>query len=68
MDQMLISEEDVYAVLEFSEKNNLTVLNTETGVLTGHLQIGIITYWVQYRKQDGFLEVINVYCHKAQVE
>lgn len=68
MDQMLISEEDVYAVLEFSEKNNVTVLNTETGVLTGHLQIGIITYWVQYRKQDGFLEVINVYCHKAQVE
>jgi hypothetical protein len=67
MDQMHISEEDVYEVLGFCENNNQTVLNTETGILSGHLQIGMITYWVQYKRQDGFLGVLNVYCHKVQL-
>jgi Fe-S oxidoreductase len=67
MDRLHISEEDVYDVVEYCEKNNETVLDTETGVLTGHLRLGIITYWVQYKKEAGNIEVVNVYCHRITV-
>lgn len=67
MDRLHISEEDVYDVVEFCEQNNETVLDSETGILTGHLRIGIITYWVQYRKKRDVLEIVNVYCHRIKV-
>jgi len=66
MDKFHISEEDVYEVVEHCEQTNETVLDTETGILTGHLQIGIITYWVQYKKAAGALTVTNVYSHRLK--
>ncbi len=67
MDKLHISEEDVYDAVDYCEKNNETALNTETGILTGHLRIGIITYWVQYKKESGKIEIVNVYCHRLKV-
>lgn len=67
MERLHISEEDVYDVVEHCEQDNETVLDTETGILTGHLRIGIITYWVQYRKAASGIEVVNVYCHRVRV-
>jgi Fe-S oxidoreductase len=67
MDKLHISEEDVYGVVDYCEQNKETVLNKETGILTGHLQIGIITYWVQYKKESDKIEILNVYCHRLKV-
>ena len=67
MDKLHISEEDVYDVVEHCEQNNETVLDADTGILTGHARLGIITYWVQYKKESDKIEVTNVYCHRIQV-
>ncbi len=67
MDRLHISEEDVYEVAEHCEKNNEAVLDEESSVLSGHMQIGIITYWIQYKRHDGYLELINVYSHRIQI-
>lgn len=67
MDRLHISEEDVYDVAEYCEKNNEKILDGETGIYTGHLQIGIITYWIQYKRTDNLLEIINVYNHRIQI-
>jgi hypothetical protein len=67
MDRLHISEEDVYEVVEHCEQNNETVVDTDTGILTGHLRIGIITYWVQYKKERNKIAVTNVYCHRIKV-
>lgn len=67
MDKMHISEEDVYEVVEFCEQHNQTVLNKETHILTGHLQIGIITYWVQFKREEEYINIHNVYCHRLQL-
>ncbi|MGI6492070.1 MAG: hypothetical protein ACOX0T_06625 [Pelotomaculum sp.] len=67
MDKLHISEEDIYEVVEYCEQNNATVLDTETGIHTGYLQIGIITYWVQYRKDAGAINLVNVYSHRLQI-
>ena len=67
MDRLHISEEDVYDVVDYCEQNNETVFDRSTGILTGHLRLGIITYWVQYKKEYDKIEIINVYCHRIQV-
>jgi len=67
MDSLHISEEDVYEVVEHCIKNEEEVLDTKTGIYTGHRQIGIFTYWVQYKKNDGDFEVLNVYVHRLQL-
>lgn len=67
MDRLHISEEDVYDVAEYCEKNNEKIIDIETGIYTGHLQIGIITYWIQYKKNYDYSEVINVYSHRIQL-
>ncbi len=67
MDRLHISEEDVYQVAEYCEQNNETVFDDETGIHTGHLQIGIITYWIQYIKHEDYLELINVYSHRIMI-
>jgi Fe-S oxidoreductase len=67
MDRLHVSEEDVYDVVEHCEQSNETVFDPETGLLTGHLQIGIITCWVQYRKESDRVNVVNIYCHRIKV-
>jgi Fe-S oxidoreductase len=67
MDRLHISEEDVYEVVEYCEQNNETVFDPETSILTGHLRIGIITYWVQYKKGSDKIDIVNVYCHRITV-
>ena len=67
MDRLHISEEDVYQVAEHCQESNKTIYNKETKIYTGHLQIGIITYWIQYKKHDEFLEITNVYSHRIMI-
>lgn len=67
MDRLHISREDVYEVADYCEKNNETVLDTKTKIFTGHLQLGVITYWIQYKKTENNLEIVNVYSHRIQI-
>jgi Fe-S oxidoreductase len=64
----LILEEDIGAVIEECEKSGRKLLRADTNHFTGHLQRGIITYWVEYEpREDGF-EVFNAYCHRMTIQ
>jgi hypothetical protein len=64
----LILEEDIGAVIEECERTGRKLLHTGTNRFTGHLQRGIITYWVEYEpREDGF-EVFNAYCHRMMAQ
>lgn len=67
MDRLHISEEDVYEVAKHCEENNETVFDNEINIYTGHMQLGIITYWIQYMKHEEYLELINVYSHRIMI-
>jgi Fe-S oxidoreductase len=63
-----ILEEDIGAVIEECEKTGRKVVNRETNRLTGHLQRGIITYWVEYEPREEGYEVFNAYCHRMMIQ
>lgn len=71
----LILEQDVMAVVEYCEESGSKVLDVESGHIFGYKQIGHFTYWVEYRPgQEGFdsnrtsrFELINAYCHRMNI-
>jgi Fe-S oxidoreductase len=63
-----ILEEDIGAVIEECEKTGRKLVNRETNHLTGHLQRGIITYWVEYEPREEGFEVFNAYCHRMMIQ
>jgi ferredoxin len=64
----LILDEDISAVIEHCEGTGNKLVNPETRHLTGHLQRGIITYWVEYEPQEEGFEVFNAYCHRMMIQ
>jgi Fe-S oxidoreductase len=67
MDKLLILEEDVKETLKHCENSNQKVLDQVSGQYSGHLQIGIITYWVTYSKSDDGYILHNVYSHRMSI-
>ena len=66
-----IFEHEIAEVIEFCQRTGRTVVNTETGTLTGYKQIGNMTYWVEYKQVAAsrtFFEVVNAYSHRLQIE
>ena len=68
MDKMLILEEEVKAVVEHCENSGQKLFDPKIGCTIGHLQIGIITYWVTYTKNDSGITLNNVYSHRMTIE
>lgn len=68
MNDHLILEEDVIAVIEHCETTGNALHNKNTGEYTGHLSEGVITYWVTYKKTNSGYELINVYSHRMKIE
>lgn len=64
-----IFEDEVAETIDFLERTGRTVLNGETGTLTGYLQIGHATYWVEYLPLgDRHFKVVNAYSHRIKIE
>jgi Fe-S oxidoreductase len=69
LNKELILETDVYTVIEHCEQSGWKLLNPDSGTFAGHMQIGEMTYWVEYRvKQEHGFELINAYCHRMKIE
>lgn len=69
LNKELILENDIYNVIENCEQSGRKVYDPEAGTFSGHLQIGKMTYWVEYRvKQEYAFELINAYCHRMKIE
>jgi len=65
----MILETEVETVIEHCERNGRKVLDPETGHFSGHLQLGKITYWVEYTPLgDDLYEVFTAYSHRMSIE
>lgn len=64
----MILETEVAAVIEHCEESNRKVVSPQTGHYFGHLQIGNVTYWVEYSSRDGQFEVYNAYSHRMSID
>ncbi|MDD4603331.1 MAG: FAD-dependent oxidoreductase [Bacteroidales bacterium] len=69
LNKELIIESDIYTVIENCEQSGRKLFDPEAGTFSGHIQIGNMTYWVEYRvKQDFGIELINAYGHRMKIE
>ncbi|KNZ43577.1 (Fe-S)-binding protein, partial [Acetobacterium bakii] len=68
MDRNFILAEDVQRTIEYCESTGEKIMDISTGNFSGHLQDGIITFWVIYKpERDGF-RLETVYSHRLIIE
>jgi len=65
----LILETDLLEVIENCEETGNKLLDHGKGTFIGHMQIGNMTYWVEYlvNTPDEY-ELVNGYCHRMKIE
>ncbi|WP_094605707.1 hypothetical protein SPSIL_006580 [Sporomusa silvacetica DSM 10669] len=68
MNDHLILEEDVLAVIVHCEETGNIMQNKTTGEFTAHLSQGVITYWVTYEKDESGYKLKKVYSHRMKIE
>jgi len=69
LSRLFILEEEVCETIKYLEETKNSVYNVDADTYIGYLLIGIITYWVEYRKLgDGEFELINAYTHRVQID
>jgi hypothetical protein len=62
-------ETDLAAVVEHCERSGKKILDPATGTFSGHLLIGNMTYWAEYRSAPfGGFELVNAYGHRMSIE
>lgn len=71
LDKDRILEEQIIHTVDFCQRHNRTILNEETGTLSGYCTIGYMTYWVEYKVLDeaaAHYELVNAYFHRTKIE
>lgn len=68
MDQRMILESDVNAVLKAYESSGEAVENPEKGWLAASLRLGNVTFWVKFTDTEGCYRVYGAYSHRMTVE
>jgi hypothetical protein len=69
LDTSMILESDILTLIETCEQSGNKILDPENGSFIGHLQIGNMTFWAEYRVvDDGRYELINCYSHRMKIE
>lgn len=66
-----ILEDQIVVAVDFCQRHNRTILNEETGTLSGYCTIGYMTYWVEYKALDeakDMYELVNAYSHRTKIE
>lgn len=69
LNKELILESDIFAVIEHCEQSGKKLFDPDAKTFTGHMQIGNMTYWVEYMvKENSAFELINAYSHRMKIE
>ncbi|MBF0530547.1 MAG: hypothetical protein HQK55_15030, partial [Deltaproteobacteria bacterium] len=63
-----ILESDLQAVIENCEQTGMKLYDPSKETFTGHMQIGKMTYWVEYRVKNDAYELLNGYHHRMKIE
>ncbi|MCR4963353.1 MAG: NAD(P)-binding protein [Firmicutes bacterium] len=67
MAERLILLEDVAAVIDAAESSGRKLLRPGDGHYFAHLRRGLVTYWVEYGKEEDGYTVYTAYCHRLQI-
>lgn len=68
MDERMILEQDVVAVMEGYAQTGEAVFDRDTGFLTACRRIGNVTFWVIFTEDGGKYTVRGAYSHRMTVE
>lgn len=68
MDRMKILEEDLCEVIGFGESSGRRTYDHHKDTYSCYRELGHVTCWVEYHKEDGLYEVINVYTHRMKIK
>lgn len=63
-----ILEEDVRSVIEFCETSGRKIFDNTAGHFIGYTEIGHMTCWVEYTKEDNGYYLHNAYSHRMKIE
>jgi len=64
----LLLETDALAVVEHCEKSGRKTIAPVTGHSFGYMEVGNLTFWVEYRQVEEVFELINAYSHRMKIE
>ena len=67
LDRERITEDDLRRVIDYAEKTGLW-FEDESGLRIAHLDLGVITAWLEYRERDGVFVPERVYRHRMTIE
>jgi hypothetical protein len=68
LNKAMILETDIYTVIDHCEKSGSKLYDSDAETFSGHMQIGNMTYWVEYRiKENSGFELVNAYCHRMKI-
>lgn len=68
LEERMILEEDLQAVITYAESTGSKFKNTEKNTYIAYFRPVTVTYWVEYSPEgDGFL-VHNAYCHRLKID
>lgn len=68
LEERLILESDISAVIQAAEESKSRIRDTATGLFIAHRRIGNVTFWVLYRPEgDGFF-IGRVYAHRMEIK
>lgn len=62
-----IVEDNVYKTIVHADTTGNVVFDPNRDVFIGHLRIGSITYWVEYKKSDQGYVLVDVFSHRAEI-
>ncbi|MBE6967308.1 MAG: FAD-binding protein [Ruminococcaceae bacterium] len=65
MESRLISDEDVKECIHVSEQENGRFTDGE-GRYLASLTKKVLTYWVEYREENGAYRILDAYCHRMR--
>ncbi|MCI9597302.1 MAG: NAD(P)-binding protein [Firmicutes bacterium] len=71
LDEERILEEQILHTIDFCQRHGRTILDEESGTLSGYCQIGYMTYWAEYKALDeaaGKFQLVNAYSHRTKIE
>lgn len=69
LNDALILEADIAQVVAHCERSGRKLLDPATGTFTGHLLVGRMTCWAEYRPAaGGGFELVNAYGHRMSLE
>jgi Fe-S oxidoreductase len=69
LDQIRLLETEAATVVDHCERTGQKLEDSATGSFTGHLLVGHLTCWVEYRPlPGGGFELLNAYTHRMSLE